>query len=149
MNLRKENGSVLVLALVVMLSLLLLGGALIQYAVFNFRAVAVDEQLMQAYYIARSGADAMAEAIITDPTILDDIGLPATSEATSLGNGTFVVSINETGGNLNIVSTGEVNGLTQVVSLVLNTAGGGGTVPDFDMSIYAIGDGDASAPAIL
>jgi flagellar basal body-associated protein FliL len=59
-----QQGSTMVMVLMVMVVLLILGTALISTSVAENRFVVKNEDRIQAYYIARTGAQAVAEYII-------------------------------------------------------------------------------------
>ncbi len=57
----KENGYALVLVMVVMLVLFMLGTALIGVSTSHVREAVKQQERVQAYYLAYSGANAVAE----------------------------------------------------------------------------------------
>jgi len=114
-----------------MVVLMLLGTALVQYSVADSQHVSRDEKRMQAYYIARSGADAVAEWIINDPSPDASTNrakslIDATDSNTnqfgsgSLGAGTFEIDVtgSSTGTTL-IKSTGFVGDTKKKVTVSL------------------------------
>ena len=147
-----ERGSALLLTIVVIIILLFLGSSLGLLTMAESRMAQREEARIQAFYLARSGADAMAEAIIKRPAILEDIELTEGHSAISelnddLGNGSFQVTLTKIAGNgVLIQSTGNAGKQTSIVSLKLDLEPGDGF--DFDMAIFAGGEGNDSAPAI-
>jgi len=154
MLLKNQKGSAMIVALIVMLVSSLLGSAMYQYSTASTMHVAKDEKHMQAYYLARSGADAVAEYIIKNPDqltaqqMIDFLsGAPESSEA-NLGNGRFKVKVSrdDINNSINIISTGYIDNDTQVpVTLTLSETLIAGTPPTdstpvFDMATFTSGD---------
>lgn len=65
-KLLKNNRGSLVIVMIVITVLVILGVAMLGISISETRQVKIQEIKMQAYYIARSGAEATAERIITD-----------------------------------------------------------------------------------
>jgi Tfp pilus assembly protein PilX len=114
-----ERGLAVPLVLVIMVVLMLLGTTLLQYSVSDALQVSRDEKRMQAYYIARSGAEAIAEWIIKHPGEAIDLINAPKSDPASLGRGTFEVDVAGDTDNISIKSTGKVNDVNQSVTLTL------------------------------
>ncbi len=133
-----ERGSALLLTVVVVVVLLFLAGSLGVIAMVESRMAQREAQAMQAYYLARSGADAMAQAIINDPAILKEDILNRTSIPSSLqgGLGEFSVKVVPEGGGFLIESTGVVGDIERVVSLVLIQ---GAIGSPFEHAVFTIG----------
>lgn len=116
-----QKGMALPIVLVSMFVLTLLGVALLQYGVSDAVQVSKDQQRMQAYYLARSGADAVAQHILNNPSQAAPLISADKSSPVVLGNGTFEVLVY---GNPNsevlIESVGTVGNVTQkaVLSVV-------------------------------
>ncbi len=124
-NNKNERGSALITVLLVMVVLLILGTALMNTSVAENRFAAKNEDRLQAYYIARTGAQAVAEYIIHGDAS-DIIG--KTSEPnTQIGGGSFTVSVQEDAEDsvYNIISVGEYNGTSQTAKIRLTTTGSG------------------------
>ncbi|MBS3898093.1 MAG: pilus assembly PilX N-terminal domain-containing protein [Dethiobacter sp.] len=85
---KNEKGLALPLVLLIMLTVSLLGVTVWQYSVTDTIHVALDADRMQAHYLARSGADALAEFIVRNPSRATEmIAKTATNKATgALGN---------------------------------------------------------------
>ncbi|KUK71914.1 MAG: Uncharacterized protein XD91_1646 [Clostridiales bacterium 38_11] len=66
-----NKGGALVTVLLVFLILIILGSAVLFMSVSENRFVAVQEKSMKSYYVARSGADAIASHLIINPSDLD------------------------------------------------------------------------------
>jgi type II secretory pathway pseudopilin PulG len=133
---KNEQGSALITVLLVMVVLMILGAALMNTSVAENRFATKNEDRLQAYYIARTGAQAVAEFIIHGDAS-DIIG--KTSEPnTQIGGGNFTVSVEEDEEDniYNIISIGEYNGTTQTAKIRLTTTGTG-TGGIFDYAIAA------------
>lgn len=119
----EESGYALVLALISMLVLMILGTALLDLSIAETTFVNRNEDKLQAYYIARSGAQAVAEYMVADNNddAADLIGTTS-DQNNQIGGGTFTVDIQQdpTYSNIvNVVSTGVYNGIEQTVKVNL------------------------------
>ena len=133
---KDERGIALPVVLMVMIVLSVLGTALWQYSTADTVQVTVDEKKMQAYYLARAGAEATAQYIRNNPssaaTLIND---PKTdpmymSDGTNdYGNGTYEVDVTGDPNNVKIESTGTVNDVKQTVVITLTPTGGVPTTP--------------------
>ncbi len=142
---KSDDGSALIATLVIMMVLVVLGGALAQYVLLDSRQTVREERDMQAYYLARSGADAAAEWIVQNPDLVHEI-IGKTSEPVKLGEGHFVVNVAETGGSIRIDSTGNMGKYEQTVVLVLDPKE---SELAFDMAVFAaLEEGSSKEPAI-
>ena len=125
-----ESGSVLALTLVIMLVLMILGTALLNMSLAENKFAIKQEDKMQAYYIARSGAQAVAEYMVLDNhgDAKNMVGTSATNN--SVGGGSFTVSVTQDPVNasiINVVSTGNFKNTTQSAKLnVYKTSAGVG-----------------------
>jgi len=122
--LNNEKGLVMPLALITLLVSSLLGTALWQYGTNHALQVVRSKEKMQTYYIARSGADAIAQHIVSNPSAAAQlITATSTSHARgNVGNGYFeVVVIRTANPNLQVASVGRLNGGSGVsTEVVLN-----------------------------
>jgi hypothetical protein len=86
-----------------------------------------QEESMQAYYLARSGAAALASWIIQHPATATSIAnIKSTQIPLKSGSvGTVQVSLIQSGSNLTVVSTGIVNGAKETLKLTLVKAQSG------------------------
>jgi hypothetical protein len=134
-----EKGSTLILVLLVMVVLLLLGTTLMYINVAENRSAAKLEDKLQAYYIARSGAEALAEYMLRDEANLAKQLIGKTSDINEqVGGGSFQVSVaaGETDDVVYINSVGLYNGTSQTVKLkVTRTITGLGGI--FDHAVVA------------
>ncbi|WP_027365947.1 pilus assembly PilX N-terminal domain-containing protein [Desulfotruncus alcoholivorax] len=164
MLLRDNRGIALPLALMVLFVLSLLGVAAMQYSMAQAKSVAQDERIMQAYYLARSGADATAQFIKdnyrSNPDAVNSL-INKISDRIQLGAGEFQVEVigslvdGVISGPVRVKSTGYVGVVQRVVNTTLSLTGdstgdsGGGhngddgnnsgnvPAPAFDMAIFA------------
>lgn len=94
--LKKKKGIALITVLMILLVLSILGTTLLTISVNETKLSVNNEKKMQAYYIARSGADAVASWLESHGNEASSI-IPAsgnyTSEEVGLGDGTFKVRI--------------------------------------------------------
>lgn len=138
----KEQGSAVLLTVIVTVVILFLAGALGLFASVEGRRARAEEASMQAYYLARSGADAMAQAIIDDPTLLDDpvIKSEVLSEKVRVENGgSFAVKVIRGSGVVRVQSVGMVGDQQRTVELTLLSV----LVP-FDHAVAAVGGSDGN-----
>ncbi len=130
---KDEKGAAMIVALLVMVVLLLLGSALWQYSTADTIHVAMDEQRMQAYYLARAGADSALQAWkesdpddrlsgYSDIVYLDAVTGEFVLEPPLEEAGRFTVTITEESGNTEIISIGEIGGLTQQVTVTVSSS---------------------------
>ncbi len=136
--LRKHNeqGSALLLTIIITMILLVLGGALASFSLIEKGQVGRDEGDLKAYYIARSGADLVAQAVLENEDDFEDIKGKTTKPVT-LGQGSFTAKIEPISSGARIVSTGVVGSRKRTISLVLK---GVSSAPLIDHAIYASGD---------
>lgn len=113
------------LALMVMFVVALLGTALWQYSMTDNIQVSYYDKKLQAHYIARAGADSVAQHIRKNPDIAGTL-ISTKSNPVVFGKGTYEVEVSGTISNVIIVSTGNVSGVTDSVTVVLSYGGGGG-----------------------
>lgn len=117
----KSKGAGLLLVVIIFSVLAILSAALLGMSVANAKNIAYQNKSKQAYYIARSGADAVGTYIINNPT--EDTSLisqMSDDNTTFFENGTFNVSIKSNGANqISITGTGMVGGVTKTTTQVL------------------------------
>ena len=156
MIINNEKGLVLPLVIMIVVVLLMLGVVLMQLTTSEILQVSMDGKYLQAYYIARAGADATASYIENNPdgidiaNFIDNINNNQ-SASTSLGSGTFTVNVTRdtTNGLINIVSTGSFGNVQVPVTISINEniilgAPGIPGIPDtpltdFDMALFSNG----------
>jgi len=126
LNLRNdERGLALPLVLTVMVVATLLSSVLWQYSMTDIKQASRKQQKMQAHYIARSGAEAIAQHLIERPQAASQLvaSTSQTNPATSqVGSGHFQAFVRHDPANRNviqIVSNGFNDDVTSQVTLNL------------------------------
>lgn len=116
-----QRGYALPLVLVVIVVFTLLGIALLQYSTTETIQVSRTEDRMQAYYLARSGAEAMAEHILSNPSTAAALydGKTGIGSIDDLPEGSFSLEIEEDVGNIVIESTGYFGNVEEHLTLTL------------------------------
>lgn len=158
---KNEKGAALVMTLVVLVVMSILAVAFITVSASEYKFSVVEENKVKAYYVARSGADAVAAAIIdneggTGISVQDlavGASLPAFEVVIPGMDDTAMVTVTRESAdfiNIEAVSTvGSVTGVSNKASLSLaRTAGSEGVnlrdvfvVEDTDGDGYIYGDG--------
>lgn len=129
---KNNKGAALALVIMLMGVLSVLGITMLTISLAENKQAIYQVNKTQAYYLARSGAEAVAEHII-ESSSSDDI-MDKTSKPTQLGNGTFKVSVTKEDEDIVIKSTGEVHKVNQDVTLVLTPEQtGGAPLPPADI----------------
>ncbi|MDD2287139.1 MAG: hypothetical protein PHQ11_17280 [Paludibacter sp.] len=153
---KEKRGSAIITVLIVMGVLTLLGAAILQYSVNDNLQVHNDEKRMQAHYLARSGAEAVANYIMNHSDEVDEL-VGKETEPVELGKGTFKVKVTEQNPEgLLIESTGYVDDFERTVKLQLLPYGSHG-LGDFALfcnsglnahnHFTVMGDGDVGTNA--
>lgn len=123
-----EKGSSLITVMIVMSVLLILGISISQLNIAENRFASKHEDDLQAYYIARSGAQALAEYMLRDDSnIAKDLIGKTSNDNGQVGGGTFSVKVEE-GESEDIVfitSTGTYNNSERTVTLKVTSTGTG------------------------
>lgn len=136
-----QRGSVLVAVLVAMAALTILGTTLSTVA-FNDQTQTLRQQKNnEAYYLARSGAEAVAKVLLDNQeNVAGYVGRTAESE---LGSGSFKAMVmQEDNGDILVQSTGYSGSHSEKVTLVLvrdcsEMEGGSGFTPDFKFAVFS------------
>lgn len=142
-----ETGIALPLVLVIVFALTLLGVAVWQYSVTDTIQVVRDEKRMQAHYLARSGADAVAEFLINNPSQAanviaktDDVNM---AEGSLGANKNFRVNVTgDPGGGITIVAEGISVDVTETLRLDLSRLSASDI---FDNAIFTYSDLDVTS----
>lgn len=144
-----EKGFALVQVLIIFLIFALLGTVVITISTSQVLEVSRQEERIKAYYIAYSGADAMASwiidqfqdnqesAIITLTNIID----AGESDPTEIGAGSFSLVVTGTPGDEVMISaTGFVGNSQQTVNLTLEPiiSGGSSSTLDIDTAVFSL-----------
>jgi hypothetical protein len=138
--LNEESGAALVMTLIVMLVLTILGTALLNISLAENKFAKRNEDKLQAYYIARSGAHAVAEYIAKDNSgdAENMFGFTSVKNITHFINGEVQVTVLEDAINddiLHISSQGIFNGISQTAKIRFHKTGG-----LFDFAVIAQDD---------
>lgn len=116
-----NKGLAMPLVLMTLLVLSILGVSLLQYSITDNKQVAMDKKQMQAFYIARSGADAVAQYILDNPKQAATLINAGKSDSEDLGEGAFNVLVyGDPGREVLIKSTGTVDGVSQEATLSID-----------------------------
>jgi hypothetical protein len=137
---KNEKGYALVLVLIIMLIFLMLGTVLITVSTTQVKEAVKQQERVQAYYLAYSGAKATVDWITAGYTIPEGL-----SDTVTLDNGSFTVNVDSSDPVLiHITALGTVNGHPEEVHVTLTRQGGGspGGFPfPTDMAVFSISDG--------
>lgn len=103
---KEEKGAALALTLIVMVVLMIFGTAFLNFSLADSKFARINEDKIQAHYLARSGAQTIAEYMISDPgNALDLIGKTSQSN-TQVAGGEIVVSVyNQSEGSPAVIRT--------------------------------------------
>ncbi len=126
MSTKNNKGMVLGLVIIVMAVLSILGVTLLSLSLASAKLTSHQNKVKQAYYLAKSGADAVSTHLIANPKD-DALLLNETSDDNShFTNGKFKVNVTNGASNqIRITGTGEVSGLEKSTTAVIRrlTAG--------------------------
>ena len=130
-----EQGAALVMALMIMLIFIIISTSLLFRWSYDVNRSKIEEKRLQAFYIARSGADALGTYIENNPEMLsnadlktlvdnlvDDGGSGNISNPVSMGDGSYILQVKRRSDNrslIEIISTATVDNVYQSVTLVL------------------------------
>ena len=128
-----EQGSALLLTIIITMILLVLGGALASFSLMERGQVGRDEADLKAYYIARSGADLMAQAIIEKPEEYDTVK-GQTSNEVHFNEGYFTAKAEDHPSGVRVSSTGVVGNRKRTVSIILEKEN---AAPGFEHAVYS------------
>ena len=122
-----NKGSALALVIIIFAVGMILGTALLRISLAETNFTARQENRMQAHYIARSGAQAVAEYMISDPGDAEFlVGAEESEMNEQVAGGNFSVEVEETEeGNIYVISTGKFNGVSQTVRIRMDRTGPG------------------------
>lgn len=136
-NQKNEQGSALVLVLIMMLIMTVLGTSLLATAQASTKMTIYQENSMKAYFLAESGARTLAEYIMDTPTVnIASLLASKETENVSIGGGNFKLEIQESNGDLVITANGVVGGVSNQATVVLEKVVGN----IFDYTILSLGD---------
>jgi len=127
-SVHSKNGSALAVVIIIFAVLAVLGTAVLAVSVSENKFVNRQEDKMQAYYIARSGAHSVAEYLLRNPSADTDDIIGADSEINSQlkgGEGSFQVSVVDDIANrvVRIESVGTYKGIQQTARIIVTKRG--------------------------
>lgn len=141
----REDGYVLAVVLVFAAALMVLLAAFGPLSVANMNQAVRQERETQAHYLARSGASALASAIMDNPGLAEELLQQGDAGSGQLGAGNFSVELEELDEDRIVIhSTGTVRGEDSRVSLVLNRVDADYMERIFDRAIFCSSDLDIS-----
>lgn len=123
MKRKSQNGITMIITLIVIFVFTLLGAAIWQYGINSVKQTDRAYKQKQAYYIARSGAEAFSSHILSETedtialnnTLNRAIGI--TSTPINIGEGTCTLLLKRDQGNIIIEATGDYKGETAKATL--------------------------------
>mgnify|MGYP006280030863 CR=1 FL=1 len=118
-----EKGYALITVIITMVVLFALGSVLLNVVLGEFKKVETEKRRLQAYYVARSGAELVADSIIKDKIDAGNV-VDTTTDLVNLGEGSFQAEVTKDGTNLLIESEGTVGDYTRKVALKLTSNAG-------------------------
>lgn len=144
-SLNNNNGAAMIIAILLVAVMSLLGTALWMYSTTDTLHVSHEEKKVQAYYVARSAADTVAEYMIKNAldaqSIISTTGVTGTSTTNNVaGMKDFNVTITDKGNNIiDIEAIGRVNDISDKATLrVKRTAVNSNCT--FDNAIFSMTD---------
>lgn len=144
---KNENGVALIAVVLVMAVSVILGTAVLSFALSDTRLAENQEHHLQAEYIARAGADAAAQYVQNHPSEFPTGGfIDRTFTDPSLGEGSFSATISHPfQGGVLVTSTGTAAGASATVTLSLTKGSYSGqfngirqTQPETDLDLGAL-----------
>jgi hypothetical protein len=123
--LRNEKGIALPTVILIMVILTMIGMSLLAVSANQAMRSTVHEKKVQAYYIARSGVDAVAQYLLSKGGVLDAVALgelnTQLNTPKNLGNGSFIVQLEPIpiSTSIKVKSIGTVGNIQEQVSLQL------------------------------
>lgn len=127
---KKRNGAALVIAVIVMMVFMMLGTTLLNVSSFEANTIVSQNKKLQAYYLARAGAESTLKAWKDAPSLSKarPIGLTHTYYLQSDGSystttstlGSFQINVTKVGTVTTIISTGTFSNVSQKSTLTIN-----------------------------
>jgi cytoskeletal protein CcmA (bactofilin family) len=146
--LKSQRGLSLPMVLMVLVILTLFSTVIISLGTTDTLHASKQSQKLEAYYLARSGAEAVASYFVNNPDNLNNTdfknkidAIVASGESTEFklsptDRGTIKVKVEREGDNLLITATASLDGLQETVSLRVDKENS--TSIDFDKAVYAL-----------
>ncbi len=122
MKRKNQKGVTMIITLIVILVFTLLGAAIWQYGINSVKQADKNYKQKQAYYIARSGAEAFSTHILNETdtaSLSNDLSkaMDITSLPIDIGNGTCTILLKRNGSKIEIEATGNYKGETAKATL--------------------------------
>lgn len=148
--LKSQRGLSLPMVLMILVILALFSTVIISLGTTDTLHASKQSQKLQAYYLARSGADAVASYFVNNPDKLNSSELKAKIDAivasgessefklSPSDRGSIKVKVERDGNNLLITSTASLDGIEEVV--ILRVDMDSSLASPLDKAIYATGD---------
>ncbi len=132
-----NNGSILVFMFIILAIIIILIGTIGHFAISEVQQTKYNENKLKAYYIARSGADAVSTYILNGNNITTVIG-ETSNENNSIGDGSFTVKVVDAGaGVIRIISTATVaTNISETITVELHS-GSSLSFAEFDKAIFS------------
>ncbi len=134
-----DNGSILVLLIIIIPILLLLISVIGYYSLSEVYQTNYTENKLKAYYLARSGADAVSAYILNGNDVSSIIGRTFSyidSNSDYANNIDEIIIEDAGGGTIKIISTATVENITENVTVEL-TPGSSSTFTEFDKAVFS------------
>lgn len=122
MKVINQKGMALVLVIMVMFVLTIFGVTLLTISLAEKKQIAHQDKRMQAYYLAKSGADTVASYILKNPKKAQELIDAGESNTNSqLSNGTFKVDAIPISGtnDVKVKATGYVGGIENTTNVII------------------------------
>ncbi|MFW6282135.1 MAG: hypothetical protein ACOC1O_05010, partial [bacterium] len=136
---KNEEGSSLILLLLLITVVSILGLSLFRMSLNQYQNTIREEKRVQAYYIAKSGANLVASAIEKDLIIPEELDQKS-SEPYSINDGYFTVKVNHNENITTITSIGTLDNLSQEVTVELARFSNYDQLPNLDHAIFSDGE---------
>lgn len=144
---KSQKGMTMIITLIVIFVFTVLGAAIWQYGINSVNQAEKSYKQKQAYYIARSGAEAIYSFILneSDDTAalknkIDSL-LDITSMPVNIADGSCIITLKRDGSEISIESVGDFNGVTSTATLEIKEIIDTGMPPYiFKNVIFATGD---------
>lgn len=122
MKRKNQKGVTMIITLIVILVFTLLGAAIWQYGINSVKQADKNYKQKQAYYIARSGAEAFSTHILNETdtaSLSNDLSkaMDITSLPIDIGDGTCTILLKRNGSKIEIEATGNYKGETAKATL--------------------------------
>lgn len=137
---RNREGGALIMVILVMVIMTILGTTLLSISLAENKQAIIENNRIEAYYLARSGVESTAAWILGSETTQEEIDqiVNKISEDSSLGNGKFNVEVikNPDNEDLVIIGTGYVNGISSTTRMIIEKSRETSDDLKFDYSVY-------------